>query len=118
MFIQVNPKLPMRNAQITIDFYTKKLGFKLIADYKDYLILTADNIEMHFFLFESLAPKENYGQVYIRSKDIKAMYKNFMESGVAIHPNAPLEDKPWGQREFAILDPDLNLLTFGEEMNQ
>jgi hypothetical protein len=25
-----------------------------------------------------------------------------------------LETKPWGQREFSLLDPDNNLLTFGE----
>jgi hypothetical protein len=25
-----------------------------------------------------------------------------------------LENKPWQQREFALLDPDNNLLTFGQ----
>jgi hypothetical protein len=25
-----------------------------------------------------------------------------------------LATKPWGQREFSLLDPDHNLLTFGE----
>ena len=37
------------------------------------------------------------------------------ERGVAIHPNAPLQQKPWGMLEFALLDPDMNLLTFGQE---
>jgi catechol 2,3-dioxygenase-like lactoylglutathione lyase family enzyme len=31
-----------------------------------------------------------------------------------VHPNATLEDKPWGTREFAVLDPDGNLITFYE----
>lgn len=31
-----------------------------------------------------------------------------------IHPNGPLQTKPWGQREFALLDPDNNLITFGQ----
>jgi len=35
----------------------------------------------------------------------------------AIHPNAPLEAKPWGQLEFFLLDPDNNLLTFGQELD-
>ena len=30
------------------------------------------------------------------------------------HPNAQLADKPWGTREFGILDPDNNLITFFE----
>ena len=35
--------------------------------------------------------------------------------GIVKHPNGPLETKPWGQKEFSILDPDNNLLTFGEK---
>jgi hypothetical protein len=31
-----------------------------------------------------------------------------------VHPNAPLEHKPWGVREFAAIDGDGNLLTFFE----
>jgi hypothetical protein len=27
-----------------------------------------------------------------------------------------LEIKPWGQKEFSLLDPDNNLLTFGESI--
>ena len=27
-----------------------------------------------------------------------------------------LQIKPWGQKEFSLLDPDYNLLTFGESM--
>ena len=31
-----------------------------------------------------------------------------------VHPNAPLEEKPWGFREFAVTDHDGNLVTFFE----
>ena len=31
-----------------------------------------------------------------------------------VHPNAPLEDKPWGFREFAVTDHDGKLVTFFE----
>jgi hypothetical protein len=33
---------------------------------------------------------------------------------IPIHPNGHLETKPWGQIEFSLLDPDYNLLTFGQ----
>jgi len=39
-----------------------------------------------------------------------------MDNKVEIHPNGHLEMKPWGQKEFALLDPDNNLLTFGERI--
>lgn len=38
--------------------------------------------------------------------------------GVSIHPNGTLSKKPWGQKEFSLLDPDNNLLTFGEAMDK
>ena len=33
-----------------------------------------------------------------------------------IHPNGSLTTKPWGQKEFSLLDPDNNLLTFGQSI--
>lgn len=83
------------------------------GDYDDYLMLAKDEIELHFFLFEALDPRENYGQIYIRVSAIDQFYQSLLERNVAIHPNAPLSIKPWGQKEFALLDPDHNLLTFG-----
>ena len=26
----------------------------------------------------------------------------------------PIEDKPWGLREFAVVDPDVNLMRIGQ----
>jgi hypothetical protein len=42
------------------------------------------------------------------------LYQTFLDNKVAIHPNGNLATKPWGQREFSVLDPDNNLLTFGQ----
>ena len=43
------PKLPFINKQETITWYVKRLGFTLRSDYEDYLILSRDNVELHFF---------------------------------------------------------------------
>lgn len=118
MLTSIHPKLPMRDKQTTREFY-QKLGFQEYGnlDFPDYLMLEKEGIEIHFFLFKELDPKENYTQVYIRSNDIDLDYLKFSERHVtAIHPNGHLEDKPWGQREFSILDPDHNLLTFGQSI--
>ncbi|WP_431174354.1 VOC family protein, partial [Flagellimonas flava] len=79
----------------------------------EYLMMKKDQIEIHFFLFKDLNPKENYGMVYIRTNQIEQLYQRFIDDKIAIHPNGKLETKPWGQKEFSILDPDNNLLTFG-----
>ncbi len=112
----IHPKLPMSDKNITRDYYINKLGFAEFGgtDYNGYLMLQKDNIQIHFFEFKELDPKENYGQVYIRTDDIERLYRSLSDNNIPIHPNGYLEVKPWGQKEFALLDPDNNLLTFGQ----
>lgn len=118
MLTDINPKLPMRNKKVTENFYVHKLGFKVFGktDFDKYLMVQKDNIQIHFFEFKELNPKENYGQVYIRTNDIESLYLSFLDKKTSIHPNGHLEIKSWGQKEFSILDPDNNLLTFGQEI--
>ena len=108
----------MRNKTATSDFYINKLGFQKLgsADYDAYLMVEKDNIQIHFFEFKELDPKENYGQVYIRTNDIDNLYQSMLDNNVSIHPAGHLQTKPWQQREFALLDPDNNLLTFGQSV--
>ena len=118
MLTSINPKLPMRDREITRDFYTDRLGFEEFgnAAYEDYLMLQKDRVQIHFFLFKELKHKENYGQVYVRIDAIEKFYQELLNKKVAIHPNGKLQVKPWGQKEFSLLDPDYNLLTFGQSI--
>ena len=118
MLTDIHPKLPMRDKTVTRDYYINKLGFQEFgsADFEGYLMVQKDNIQLHFFEFKALDPKENYGQVYIRTATISNLYQTLLDNKVRIHPNGQLELKPWGQREFSLLDPDNNLLTFGQSI--
>ena len=118
MLEKIIPKLPMRDKSKTQAFYLTGLGFEERADYGDYLLLKKDEIEIHFFEFPDLNPLENYGQVYIRTNAIEALYQGFLANNIPIHPNGSLAIKPWGQQEFSLLDPDHNLLTFGQALSQ
>lgn len=116
MLQSVQPKLPMRNKLITKQFYTIQLHFEIYgsADFEGYLMVKRDNIEIHFFEFPNLDPATNYGQVYIRTNQIDSLYQSLLNNHVSIHPAGHLQIKPWGQKEFSLLDPDNNLLTFGQ----
>ena len=118
MLTDINPKLPMRDKTVTRDYYINKLGFREFgsADFDGYLMVQRDTVQIHFFEFKELDPKENYGQVYIRTNDINTLYQSLLDSNTSIHPNGHLEIKPWGQKEFSLLDPDNNLLTFGQSL--
>ncbi|MDE3251897.1 MAG: VOC family protein [Bacteroidota bacterium] len=118
MLTAIHPKLPMRDKNKTRDFYINQLGFQEFgsADYAGYLMVEKDAVQIHFFSFADLDPEWNDGQVYIRTNDIEKLYAYFIEKNVPIHPNGKLETKPWGQKEFSLLDPDNNLLTFGQSI--
>jgi hypothetical protein len=118
MLNSINPKLPMRNKAATRDFYINKLGFSFFgsADYEGYLMVKKDHIQIHFFEFKELNPLENYGQVYIRTNDIEYWYKLSLEKNLIMPKAGHLETKPWGMKEFSLLDPDHNLLTFGQDI--
>lgn len=118
MLTAIHPKLPMRDKSATRDFYINRLGFHEFGntDYPGYLMVEKDTVQIHFFEFRELDPKENYGQVYIRTGTIDALYQSLLDQHIPIHPNGRLENKPWRQREFSLSDPDNNLLTFGQSI--
>ena len=118
MLIDINPKIPMRDKAITMDFYINQLSFQVFgnADHDGYLMVKKDNIQIHFFEFKELDPKENYGQVYIRSDDIDEWYQLALQKKLNMPEAGHLQIKPWRQKEFSLLDPDNNLLTFGQSL--
>lgn len=118
MMTTVIPKLPMINKENTRQFYLNFLECTDIGteDFNGYLIVKKENIEIHFFEFKNLEKKENYGQIYIRVNNIEVLYKSIIANNGPIHPSGALQLKPWGQKEFSLLDPNYNLITFGESV--
>ncbi|WP_118953310.1 bleomycin resistance protein [Taibaiella helva] len=118
MLNTIHPKLPMRDKTATRAFYIGQLGFRDIGeiDYPGYLMLEKDHIQVHFFEFKTLDPLQNYGQVYIRTNDIDTLYQQAIDRRLMLPAAGYIENKPWGQREFSLLDPDHNLLTFGQAL--
>jgi len=114
---QVIPRLPAINLEETQSYFEKALGFAPISRYPEYLIMRSGKTELHFFEFKDLDPLTNYSMIYIRvPSEIEKLYGKLSESGARIHPNGHLEIKPWGIKEFAILDPNHTLLTFGQKV--
>lgn len=109
------PKLPFIDKQATLHYYCTQLGFRLLNDYGDYLLIQKDQAELHLFSFPALQPSQSDFMIYLRlDGDIHGYYAQLQQQGVAIHPNGALAQKPWQQWEFSLLDPNGTLLTFGQ----
>ena len=112
------PILPSRSLPDTLTFY-KRLGFdgKILGEGDSYAILTRGTVEIHFFLHQDLRPAESHAGCYVRVKDVDAMHRAMASAGLpgwGIPRLDRVGDKPWGMREFALVDPDGNLVRMGQ----
>ena len=105
MLTDINPKLPMRDKALTKEFYIDKLGFQQFgnADYDGYLMVQKDNVQIHFFEFKELDPKENYGQVYIRTNDIENLYQSMLDKKVLYIRRVIYKPSPGDKESFHCL---------------
>ncbi len=115
------PTLPSSDINKTIAFY-QKLGFQVIsdADYQDYVLIHRDLFELHFFLSPEHKPAESYAGSYLRVSQVDELFWEFESLNLPTEgiPRiaTQVEDKPWGMREFHIIDPDGNSLRIGQRM--
>ncbi len=112
------PILPSRSIAATVAFY-RPLGFEGGAHAFDssYAILRRGTIEIHFFTHTALVPAESSAGCYLRVQDVESIYRACAAAQLpqrGIPRMDALEDKPWGLREFAVVDPDGNLVRIGQ----
>ncbi len=107
--------MPSLNLDETAGFY-QRLGFHLEARYEgDYAILRRENCEIHFFLKGDLDPTRSFFGCYWRVRDAEALYAEF--AALQLPSLHPVEEKPWGMLEFALIDPHGNLIRVGQEID-
>ncbi|WP_170177648.1 bleomycin resistance protein [Thermomonospora umbrina] len=120
---QTAPILPSRDLSATVEFYTR-LGFTVDGRYPDdgYLIISRDDVELHFFSAPDMSPLADAHAVYLRlDTDVRAVHEEWSRLGITDSPTgnprllAP-EMTGYGMLEFALVDPDGNLFRIGAEI--
>ena len=107
------PQLPSTCLESTSQFYRQKLGFREVGRYPDLLILRWDEQELQFWLTTDTLLAETCS-CYVRVRGIEALYEAYAAVPDLIRPEHALTVRSWGMNEFYVLDPDGNLLKFGE----
>ena len=112
------PQLPARVMERTLAFY-RKLGFEteVVSPAGDYAIADRGRLEIHFFLHSRLVPAESAFGCYLRVKAVDALHAEFAKAGLpaaGIPRLTAVEDKPWGMREFALVDENGSLIRVGQ----
>ncbi len=114
----VVPQLRMTDAARAQAFYIDRLGFtvdwthQFEPGFPLFMQLTREG--QTIFLSGHAGDCQPGGAVYFWVPDADAAYTAFIANGV--QPVKPIEDMPWGVREFLLVDPDHNKLRFGTEL--
>jgi catechol 2,3-dioxygenase-like lactoylglutathione lyase family enzyme len=122
------PALPARDVAKSVGFYRDRLGFVVLHHDGGFAVLGRDDAVLH--LWE--ASDESWRERADWSRPVCSGAESFIAGtascrieteGVAelypscegiVHPNAALSDTDFGTTEFAVLDPDGNLVSFFE----
>ena len=99
------PVLPSRDLARSEGFY-RRLGYRSVHKWPDYLILACGDAELHLAITD-IEPTANPAGLYFRVKNIDELARAFGKIP---------EVRPWGRREFAVSDPDENLIRLGEKV--
>lgn len=107
------PILAYLEADSTVYFY-ERLGFACNARWPGYLIFSRDAVEIHLWECDDPQIPRNTG-CYVRVEQVGDLYAECQRLD-CIHPEGALGDKPWGMRQFSILDNNGNIIHFGEPL--
>ena len=112
-FISATPALASLDIERSVEFFCSNLGFsKVFCEQGAYGIVSRGPVHIHFWACTDRNIAENTS-CRVRVQGVEGMFSTCSDFGI-VHPNAPLQTKPWGTKEFAVLDPDGNLITFAE----
>jgi uncharacterized glyoxalase superfamily protein PhnB len=114
------PVLPAADVAQSLDWWTKICGFKEVfrdATPPTYAGIKRDEASVHLAGIDDKKLARQIGDqtmVRLAVKGVDAMYAEFQDAGGRVHPNGPLQSKPWGTREFTAIDPNGVCVTFLE----
>ncbi len=114
-FVSTTPVLASLDIERSVEFFCSRFGFARVhVEQGVYGIVSRDSVHIHFWACNERRIAENTS-CRVRVNGIEDLYSVCVISGI-VHPNVPLEAKPWGTKEFAVLDPDGNTVAFAEWM--
>ncbi len=110
---RIHPGLAVADVSEAIAFYTNKLGFRLAFTYDDPPTFAGLNLgDVQLFLSEATPrPSSETAAVYFVVADPDALYEFHRAAGV--HVVQPIDDRPYGMRDYVVRDLDGYNLTFG-----
>ena len=110
MMSRIMPELPCDDVPAAVSHYSDVLGFSVSYQQEDIGVMDRD--EVRLLLISRTPHHGGIGSAYFYVRDVDGLYAELVRSGADVQ-GEPVS-QPWGVREFRILDPDRNRLTFAQ----
>lgn len=118
----ISPQLLVDDLKVAIDYYCNCLGFETDFVYESfYASVSRDGYSIHLkcapkSVSEREQRRENeHLDAYIGVQGIEELFDELNSSGAVI--TRPLEERPWGCKDFYVEDHDGNLVCFSEVLS-
>ena len=118
-FLKAQVVIPVSDIYETTAWYERVLGFETryihgsgrrgeTEDFANYAILGRDAVEVHFIMDEGgpVWTRSGTGYLYLRVRDVEAVYASMKSQGSAI--SRELQRENWPARGFNLKDPSGN----------
>jgi uncharacterized glyoxalase superfamily protein PhnB len=114
------PVLPAADTAASLLWWTVVCGFTEVfrdATPPSYAGIQRNGAHLHLAGMSDAKLAKTVGDqtmVRLRVGGVEALYAEFQLRGGVVHPNGPLQTKPWGTKEFGAIDPNGVCVTFFE----
>ena len=106
--------LGVRDAKVSIAFYTETLGFTVqtvMGEPPSFAVLVRDDISLG--LVQTAKPAvAGFACSYWNVEGVEALHTRCVDAGATI--SNPLTRQPWGNYDFVVKDPDGHQIALGE----
>lgn len=111
---RIAPEVPVSNLRSSLDYYQKNLGFEVALEMPDgdYAIVERDDVAIHLFQASSGAHSPISFHVFTYGLD--ELYEELRQRGARLSQG--IVRKPWGNRDFRVLDNSANEIKFTEPL--
>ena len=119
-FIAAIPVLLAQDVAKAAQHYEEKLGFTKVFAHGEpvgYAGVARDGVMIHLSQYDDARTICEQTMLRFKVQNVDALYEDIKARG-AVHPNGALETKPWGTREFAVIDLDGVCISFFEVPEQ
>ncbi len=112
---RIAPELPVSNVPKSIEYYEAKLGFHTTMTMPDgdYAIVERDDVAIH--LFQSDKETSAPASIHIFTEGLDELHAELQKRGA--HLKQGIVRKPWGNRDFRVIDDSGNEIKFTEPLS-